>query len=821
MRTATLLLALFCPALCPALRAQTAPPSPKQFLGHDIGEDRYLATYEDLRRYWAALAAQSDRIVVEEIGTTSYGQPMVLAIVSAPENLRARARYREISERLARGRAADPAAGKAVVWIDGGLHATEAVAGQNILELVWRLVAQEDAETQRIRANVITLVCPVNPDGMEMVARAYRATGKVGGLPVLYQRWIGHDNNRDFYMGNAPETVAINRQLYRRWYPQILYNHHQTAPRGTVIFTPPFRDPFPYTVDPLVVRGIDLVAAHMNHRFTAEGKGGVISRSGATYSTWWNGGLRTTAYFHNMIGILTEVFGSPNPTRLAPQLERRLPTGDQPLPVAGQEWHARQTIEYLQTANFAILDLAARYREELLRNSGEMAQRSIECGSRDQGTVTPQRLEAARTARTESRGVDVFRAPELRDPRGYVLPADRGEPAVRARFVAALLQAGIEVGQATREFELDGARHPQGSYVVSCAQAYRPHVLDMFEPQWHPKDVDAKGDPIRPYDSAGWTLALQMGVPFTRVFTPVEGPFVSVDPDADPVLAGKAKLWQRHAAVGAAPARLGLFEPWGGDMATGWTEFMLRERGLVPAKVSGQRIRAGGLRAEFDTLLFCAGLPGARPEAESRSASEPRAAGDEAGPAPEARVEDAEVEKLLAALPAFEDWSVMAARRVRLTKDDAAPLREFVGAGGRIVAFGEQALRLATLFALPIAAGPLVQEAGKSRRTRPNEFYVPGSLLRIETGAGTTLPVMFRNNPVFELEDPARSGIEIVARYARTDVLASGWCLGEQHIAGKPAILRVKLGEGELLLVGPDLVYRGQGWGGWPLLGLR
>ena len=230
-----------------------------------------------------------------------------------------------------------------------------------------------------------------------MVARGYMATRRVGGLPVQYQRYIGHDNNRDFYMANMPETAAINRILYRRWFPQIIYNHHQTAPRGTIIFTPPFRDPFNFSCDPLVVRGIELVSAHMNARFAWEGKPGVISRSGASYSTWWNGGLRTTAYFHNMIGILTESFGSPNPSQITQRAG--LPSGDHPMPIPTQEWHARQTIEYLQTANFAILDLASRYRPELLFNIYQMGRNAIDKGSRDHWTATPRLARRAEAAR--------------------------------------------------------------------------------------------------------------------------------------------------------------------------------------------------------------------------------------------------------------------------------------------------------------------------------------------------------------------------------------------------------------------------------------
>ena len=534
----------------PAVAAKVPKPSltsPKEFLGKQVGADYFLANYSQLRGYWKKLAQESDRIVVEEIGRTSYGQKMVMAIISSKQNLARREEYRKISARLARAGGLDDAnarklaaAGRAVVWIDAGMHATESVAAQNIIELVHRMVSREDEEARRIRDNVILLVCPANPDGMEMIANAYMATRRVGQIPILYQRYIGHDNNRDFYHCSQPETTAINNILYRRWYPQILYNHHQSAPRGTVIFTPPFRDPFNYNLDPLTIRGIELVAAHMNSRFAWEGKPGVISRSGAPYSTWWNGGLRTTAYFHNIIGILTESFGSPNPTQLQPPSKLRLPFGDYPDPVPAQTWHARQTIEYLQTANFAILDLASKYRKDFLFNIYQAGRNSIRRGSQDHWTVTPKMVaeaERRRKAVREDAGGraavreerETYRDPTLRDARAYIVPADQPDLAAATRFIGSLLKTGVDVHRATEPFLVGKRSYPEGSYVVLAAQAFRPHLRDMFEPQWHPDDVGTSGEPVRPYDSAGWTLALQMGVQFDRVQEQLQGPFKKID----------------------------------------------------------------------------------------------------------------------------------------------------------------------------------------------------------------------------------------------------------------------------------------------------
>ncbi|MEM7199519.1 MAG: M14 metallopeptidase family protein [Planctomycetota bacterium] len=916
--------ALLCSIAAPV--AQTPITTPEAYLGHAVGADESLANYTQLQGYWHQLASESDRLVVEEIGTTSYGQAMVMGIVSSPANLARLEDLRGTAETLCRARIGEAearelaAAGRAVVWIDAGLHATECIAGQNILELVYRMCARDDAETQRILDNVVLLVCPANPDGMELIANAYMATQRVGDIPVLYQRYVGHDNNRDFYMANMLETEAINRILYRRWYPQIIYNHHQTAPSGTIIFTPPFRDPFNYYIDPMVVRGIELVAAHMNARFAAEGKAGVISRGGASYSTWWNGGLRTTGYFHNMIGILTESFGRPTPTTLRQPLRRRLPSGDYPMPIETQQWHARQTIEYLQTANYAILDLAARYREELLLNIWRMGRNAIERGSADHWTPTPHLLaeaerrdeieRGAAEAASETEGgeggddeaapvddrdraadhvdaapVDAFRDPALRDARGYLLPADQADFAAATRLVNALLKGGVEVLRTTEDAVVAGVRAPRGSYVVSAAQAFRAHVLDMFEPQWHPHDIGARGEPVRPYDSAGWTPALSMAVQFERLMEPVEG---SLEPVVYPatrapgpvtdarggwlfshadsasyiatnrlLAAGEEVLWihdeveaggrqfppgtpvvrrgaQTAARVAALAAelglrftgldqvpytakqrltrgRVGLFDVYGGNMATGWTRWVLEQHEFDVRTVHGPRVHAGDLRADFDVLIFQTGLPAAEGDGSRTQRALRR------GRRRPISAED--LEQLLPALPAFEDWSGAADAVVRLEAEPAIPaLRDFVEQGGILLAIGNQASTVIDHFDLPIVEGTFVPgDDGEERRTRRSEFYIPTSLVRTEVqtylmpgwGVPAELAMVFRRSPVFAIP-PDTEGVEALVRYAAEDTLVSGWAIGTEHLAGKAAVVGAYRGKGAIYLFGADPIYRGQ-----------
>ena len=582
-RASVVLLVLALALAAPAPRAATRITTPKESFGFNIGDDYQLATYTQLVAYWNTLAKESDRMKLVEIGKTAEGRSQVMAIITSPANMKKLDRYKEISQRLAHAEGlTDEQAhalareGKAVVWIDGGLHATEVLGAQQLLELVYQMVSRTDPETMRFLDDVILLAVPVNPDGMELVGNWYMREPdpkkrSTGGLPVLYHKYIGHDDNRDFYMSAMPETTNENRVLYHEWFPQIVYNHHQTGPAGTVMFAPPFRDPFNFHFDPLVPIGIDTVGAAMQTRFAAEGKPGVTIRKGASYSTWWNGGLRTMVYFHNMIGLLTETIGNPTPVSIPFVPEKVLPDSSLFFPIAPQQvWHFRQSIDYSITADRAVLDIASRHREQWLYDIYVMGRNSIERGSRDTWTTTPRRLEAIQAAIAKDRGGqpapprgfgrfsgapikywDELHDPTWRDPRGYIIPSDQPDFLTATEFVNALIKAGITIERATAAFQVAGKSYPAGSYVVKTAQAFRPHILDMFEPQDHPDDIPYPGGPpTPPYDNAGWTLAYQMGVKFDRVLDGFDGPF-----EADPGLRpGAGRDGHRDARARRLPA---------------------------------------------------------------------------------------------------------------------------------------------------------------------------------------------------------------------------------------------------------------------------
>ena len=911
-----------------ALRGTAAAASvtdPKAQFGFSVGDDYQLVNYRQLVAYWRKLDAESDRMKIVEIGKTAEGRTMIMAVITSPRNHARLARLKDISMRLALAEGLGDAAarklaaeGKAVVWIDGGLHATEILGSQQLVELVWRMVSRDDPETLRILDDVVLLAVPANPDGLDLVADWYMrekdpAKRSMGGVPVLYQKYIGHDNNRDFYMNTQPETKAMSRQLYIEWHPQILYNHHQTGPAGTVLFAPPFRDPFNYAFDPLIPVGLDLVSASMHNRFVTEDKPGATMRSGAGYSTWWNGGLRSTGYFHNVIGILTEAIGSPTPVDIPFIPERLLPKHDYPYPVAPQKWHFRQSIEYAITADMAILDVASKHREDFLYRRYLMGKHAIGLGSKDTWTIVPGTVAEVRAAVEKDsksaggtapaqaqggpaggfgrpRGVDkkyydgIFDKAK-RDPRGYVIPADQADFPTATKFVNALLESGVAVERAKADFGIAGRTYPKGSYVVRTAQAFRPHVLTMFEPQDHPNDIPYPGGaPNPPYDAAGWTLAYQMGIAFDRILDAFDGPFERlpgvIRPPAGAIAAGagaagylldhrvndtfvavnrllkagEKAYWLKTeveaagrtipagtiwvpASTGAAgilqkaakelglsvdglpevpkgaafelrPLRIGLWDTYGGSMASGWVRWLLEQFEFPYELVFAPQLDAGDLASKFDALVFVGGsiprVPAAGPDGQAGGMR------DFQMPAP-ANVPDE-----------------YRARIGRVTAEKTVPaLRQFVEAGGTILAL-DSATVLAEHFGLPLV-NALVEKSqdGKETPLRSEKFYVPGSVLRARVdpahplahGLSATIDVFYDNTPAFALPPDAElRGVSPVVWFDDGKLLRSGWAWGETYLRRSVQVAEALVGQGKVFLYGPEIAFRGQPHGTFKLL---
>ncbi len=888
--------------------AAITPPS--EAFAQNPGSDYFLADYTAYEAYLKTLAGQSDRMKLVDIGKSEEGRTQWVAIVSSPANLAKLDHYKSIAKRLAKaeGLSKEEAAklaaeGKAIVWIDAGMHATETVTSQGQIQVLYRLLSQNDPETLRHLDDVIILYGHDNPDGMELVSDWYMRDADVkkrdvNTIPRLYQKYVGHDNNRDSFMSHMSETTNVNKMLFREWYPQIIYNQHQPAPAGMVVFVPPFRDPFNFNYDPLVMTTLQEVGMAMHSRLVAEDKPGSGARSAAPYSTWHNGMERSVAYFHNAVGLLTEITGNPTPMPLALVPDVQLASNDRPMPAPPQTWHLSQTVEYQWSLNRAVIDYAARNRERLLFNIYKMGANSIEKGQEDSWTITPTKIdalkEAAKTAKAPfedpvlaamiGRGAvdpglykSVLQSAETRDPRGYVIPADQADMPTVVTFLNALIKTGVDVDKATKPFKAGGKTYPAGSYVVKTAQAYRPHVLDMFEPQDHPHDLEYPGGPPKsPYDITGYTLAYQMGIKFDRILDGFEAPTERV-PDLISVAPGSVKgsgkagwlishetnksftLTNRLLKAGA-PVYWLKEGSKAGKQAFGpgaiWVPASAEAQSIVTASVKNLGIDAYAVGAKpageaLPLKPVRIGLVdvygGSMPSGWNRWLFEQFEAPFEV--VYPQRLDAGNLAKDFDVLvfadgtfPAPQGGPFRAGRSFPQPKAEDIPaefrpwlgnvtdaktlpqLAAFANEGGTLIAVGSSA-RLAPALGAPVEVAVAKKDGDKLTALTTKEFYIPGSVLRAKVdnrqplayGMPQDVDVFFDRSPTFNLKASA-PGVAKVSWFDTETPLRSGWAVGQEKLKGSTAVLDIDMGKGKLFVMGPEVTQRAQSYGTFKFL---
>lgn len=807
-------------------------------LGFTPGEDRKVADWKQITDYFARLDRTSDAVSVRTIGTSTLGRPLIAAFISAPQNIRELDKYRDIQRRLADPRLVHGDSerdglireGKTVVVISCSIHSTEIVASQMSMQLAYDLVRarERDAETREILDNAILILIPSpNPDGIDIVADWYRSSlGKPweGTEPIeIYHHYAGHDDNRDWFMLDLDETRAVTHLLWKEWFPEIVYDVHQQGLTGSRFFVPPFFDPPNPHIAPLLLREVGFIGHKIAADEEAAGFKGVATNS--LYDTWWHGGFRTAPYFHNSIGILTEAASARlmTPARVAPEqlarystrgLPSALPSSpltNFPDPWPGGEWHPREIRDMELTAARAVLSLAAKYRERYLRNFFDLGRRALDW---------PPVEETAKPGGVRDDGAERNGGNSDEPVIAYIIPAGQGREENVAKLIGSLVEQGVEVYRMDRELHLrfapthgsvyNDAKNPPpewplGSYIIFLRQPYRADVQALFERQIYPDRIQG-GSPERPYDVAGWTLPMQMGVeayPVAEIReTESERRLTLIDNELTVIkdlgLAPNLPAGARATTNGQydvkitrvdpaiqnpikRPVRLGLYKSWTGSMDEGWTRWLFDNFNVPYTSLRDADMRAGNLRSKFDVIVL--------PSMRMREIVEGRAAGT-APPEVTGGITDAGVENL----------------------------RRFVEDGGTLVCWDESTELAIKRFDLPVKN---VLESLK-----PSDFYCPGSVLRIEVD--TTHPLArglkrltdayFVNSAAFEVTDAKRA--RVVARYAenKDEVLRSGWLLGAQYLAGRAALVEATLGKGRVVLFGFRPQHRGQTWGTFPFV---
>ncbi len=524
-----LTLGFFIMCLLPLIAQRTAIPSPEDVLGFKVGADFHLATYDESLEYFKKLDAASDRIKLVEVGRTSEGRAWYFALISSKENLENVEHYREIAQQLAHPAGlSDEAAkrlardGKPLVHIDGGLHATEVAGAQHTIQLAYDLVnGAEDPKIKAILDNVILLLWPsLNPDGQNIVANWYQSNVgtpyEVAPLPKLYQKYIGHDNNRDAYMLNMIESRVIARN-WRHWEPNIIYVHHQSSPFPTRIWLPPFAEPIASQAPPLISREVNMIGMAIAQALETNGQKGAV-HMGTGFDAWYPGYVDYMPVLQNIPSFWTETalyrYATPHFYTINDFPKDRNGLRAESLyssPWQGGWWRLRDAVDYMETASLAVLDYAAKYGEVLLYN----------------------RYQAAR---------NTIQKYEEEPPFAYFIPQQQCDPVRAVELLRRLAFNGVRIAQLSKPVTFEGIAYPKGTWVIPMNQEFAELARQILEVQSYPDLREFPGGPPeQPYDAAGWTLPYL----FELKVNAAASPLTKELKDAMVLVNGDSKDWKK------------------------------------------------------------------------------------------------------------------------------------------------------------------------------------------------------------------------------------------------------------------------------------
>ena len=748
-----------------------AVPTPQSHFGHEIGADRTVLDWDRVVSYFRALEKDSPRVRVQELGKTAEGRPMIAAIIAAPDTLQHLDRYIEIQKKLADPRITPPAElepliakGKTVVLITCSIHSTELASTHTAVEFAWRLITEDKPRFREILENTILILVPsLNPDGVDIVTQWYRKTLDTPfegtSPPELYHKYVGHDNNRDWYILSQPETRLVIGKLHNVWHPQIVYDVHQQQQNASRIMAPPWLDPIEPNVDAILVQEMNQVGMGIATDLTAAGKTGVSVH--AAYDFW--SPSRHYQSFHGGLRILTESasvrLATPVDIRRQDLQENMLGYNAQERswnhiePWPGGRWRLRDIIDYQLIAMESCLYQAASRREDMLRNFYKVGRRQI----------------ARKT------------------PYAFYIPAKQADQGAAKKLIDTLVAGQVEV-----EIEADN------SHTIRMSQPYSGYAKALLEKQDYPNlRLYPGGPPQKPYDVTAHTLPLLMGVDVRTLNRPAlmsgvvtavneqPGRLSAADTDSWPAVNRVWKIagsiWRDPATGDFSPSsqgnawkqikrpRIGLYKSFMPIIDEGWTRWLLEQFGFEYSSVGNKEIQAGGLRQQFDALIF--------PDQNARSIDR-----------------------------GFEPGSMPPEYTGGLESKGAAALKEFAESGGTLIF-----LNHSTDYAierLGVKAKNVVKGISSA------EFYSPGSLLKVQLdrshplsyGLPADIAIWSEGSPAWDTQETT------VARYPDSGILASGWLLGESAIARRSALVDAKLGSGHVILFGMRPQYRAQSY---------
>jgi hypothetical protein len=849
-----ILIALAILAVIPSIGfAQTSPDA---FLGHKVGEDRKLADYGQIKAYFEKLDQESPKLRLEPIGTSTLGKPMIMAVITSEENMAKLDAIRDTARRLKEARGLSPEDarklakdGKVIILITCSLHASEIAASQMSMEFAYDLVTGKTPfDADEVLKDVVVLLVPShNPDGNQMVVdwyRKYVGTKYEGGnMPWIYHHYAGHDNNRDWFMFNLPETRAVTNVLYHGWFPQIHLDEHQMGSSEARLFIPPFMDPPVPNVQPLNWRGVNLCGVNMAYDLQKNGLSGVVH--GRSFTGWWIGACDDTGWLHNVAGLLSEMasvkVATPiyiEPTEIRKTYaEKRMEFPD---PWPGGWWRLRDLVDYELVLSKSLVQTACLRKEDFLFNSYLMAKTSIEKTDKNQ-------------------------------PYAFVIPTRQHDYLTMLKMIDILRFGGVEVERAGEDFIAGGRAYPAGSFVVRMAQPYKAYAWALLENQKYPDMRQYPGGPpVPPYDNAGWTLPLQMGVACDQIDKPFEAKLENIDKAPYPpvpavqgqgayfllnsqlnasysivfaLLKEKAGVYRTRAGfkkdgfdvpagsfiVKNSPEiqkalpellakfsmqvlnlgsvsdivlspiknpRIGLYQSWKANMDEGWTRYMFDDLGVPYTTLhnkdfQGTKNKKVDLKTAFDVIVF------ADENADIIKNGKPDP--------------DSEHARHITPLPPEYEGGIGA--------EGVSTLKTFVEEGGILVTLNEACGLAIKEFEPPVRSA--------LDRLDQAKFFCPTSILKLKVDATTPIgyglpedtPAVFSESLAFDTWVPAGEwDRKVVASYAEDGVLMSGWLVGEEYIAHKAAVVDTQYKKGRIVLIGVRAQHRAQAHGTYKFL---
>lgn len=872
----TLAMALLC---CVVFRAAAAAdiPTPQQFLGFRVGEDKKLARWDKIVEYMRVIANGSNRVRLRELGKTTNKNPFVLLEISSAETIKNLDHFKQLERKLYfQGGAPTDAereeiihSGKAVVFVSCNIHSTEIGSSQMVLELVHRLATEDSPLIRKILDNVIFLLVPsLNPDGQIIVTDWYNKNVgteyEASPLPWLYHPYIGHDNNRDMYMFTQKESQLTAQVLWHDWFPSVWLDEHQMGSQGARIFVMPATDPINPNVHPLIYRWNGILGQAQAAALETSGKEGIIYNS--TYTNFWQGAMAWSGWWHNQVGLLTEVasarIASPieqrkvQPGRAAPaadedfqaQQRRQMeypgeplppprditPRTEYPRPWLGGKWTLRDIVEYELIATVALLETAADHREQLLRQIYEVNRATVEAGAKG-------------------------------DPAAIIIPLEKQhDPREALHLVERLQMAGVEVSRADAGFEADGKGYPAGTFVIPMKQVFARYAKDLLEKQTYPEVRRGPNSPPEPpYDVTAWSLGMQMGVEVTFARNPLPQSAKLTRLDSPPKPAGEVRGQGNRFSFdyNGADSAIAVNRLLKGGFQTDIVVLSSSEKPRVSG-VGAPRELLQALARDFGLDIQTAPGSYSKPDKPTNSKEKmlpistwrlhaPRIGLYQSWTAnmdegwtrwvldqyefPYVTLHNADIKagKLhdrfdAIIIPDQQPRDILTGFDFKTVREDyrggvgdqgVESLRQFVRDGGTLIGMGASCDLMIDKFPIPVR--------NLKRGLNRDQHFAPGTIVRIQVDTthplGLGMPAetygFYNNSPFFALvEGFSSQKASVVARYPNSDLVASGWLKGEDIMAGRAAVVSVEMNPGRIVLFGLRPQHRAQTHATFPLL---